>query len=653
MSHTGTVGPQEAHLPYRRDIDGLRAIAVLAVLFFHAFPQWLHGGFVGVDIFFVISGFLISGIVLGGLQDGNLSLIDFYRRRIRRIFPALLAVLVVVYILGWLVLLPEDYASLGKHIAGGAGFIANLLLWGEAGYFDVAAETKPLLHLWSLGIEEQFYMLWPLFLLLIWRRPKLLLASLAGFFLISFTAGLLILPGNAVAAFYSPLTRFWELATGGMLAYTLQPAGTRGQVGGFLVRFRSVPVNASAISLLGAALIFAGIFLFNREQPFPGWRPLLPCLGTLLVLLAGPGAWFNHHLLSRRWMVWIGLISFPLYLWHWPALVFLRLVKVGRPAPIANLAALLVAVLLAWMTMRWIERPLRFGSQANRKTLTLLLGMTLVGGVGIGTWQQGGLPERFPRDLREALENRFDSRQAYRNGLCFLDAEQDASAFAEVCTHPADRAEKPRLLLWGDSHAAHLYPGLNEVLGQKMAILQLTAGGCPPLPDLDIAKRPFCPGINRYVLEVIANAPPEQVVLAGNWKSHDWSGIKQTIAQLQRAGVREIRVVGPVPQWHDGLPRRLLATVIANPSREIPVRMEGGLNREIFAVDQKMRKEIPATGAIYVSATDAFCVNQSCLTLVGDQVRSVTAWDYGHLTPAASSFLVGSPAWAGIGKPPP
>ncbi len=304
------------HPNYRSDIDGLRAIAVLSVVGFHAFPSWVKGGFIGVDMFFVISGFLISTIIFGSLDRNNFSFIEFYSRRIKRIFPALILVLLSSYVLGWFQLLADEYMQLGKHIAGGSGFVSNFILWSESGYFDNAAESKPMLHLWSLGIEEQFYIVWPFLLWLAWKQRLNLLTITIAIGLISFALNIVTVNTDVVAAFYSPQTRFWELMLGSFLAY--------------ITLYKEWRVKASVgniQSLFGAALVAGGLLLVNKEQAFPGWWAVLPTTGVALIIASGSNAWLNRAILSNRLLVWFGLISFPLYLWHWPLLSFVRIVE--------------------------------------------------------------------------------------------------------------------------------------------------------------------------------------------------------------------------------------------------------------------------------------------------------------------------------------
>ncbi|MDO9392637.1 MAG: acyltransferase, partial [Methylotenera sp.] len=317
-------------------MDGLRAVAVLSVVIYHAFPKFIRGGFIGVDIFFVISGFLISTIIFGSLERNSFNFIKFYSRRIKRIFPALLLVLTASFVFGWFALLADEYKQLGKHIAGGAGFISNFLFWKESGYFDNAAETKPLLHLWSLGIEEQFYIVWPLLLWLAWKKRFNLLTITILVAVISFALNISKVHSDAVAAFYSPQTRFWELLVGSVLAYmtmhrrSLSPKFKHkldmwlGQI----IYAQAPEANGKTLhnvqSLLGAFLILAGLLIITKERHFPGWWAVVPTLGALLIISAGVHSWFNRVVLSNRVLVWFGLISFPLYLWHWPLLSFVR-----------------------------------------------------------------------------------------------------------------------------------------------------------------------------------------------------------------------------------------------------------------------------------------------------------------------------------------
>jgi peptidoglycan/LPS O-acetylase OafA/YrhL len=355
---------------YRPDIDGLRAIAVGSVIAYHAFPNFFKGGFVGVDIFFVISGYLISGIIVDAVQRRRFSYLDFYIRRIRRIFPALVIVIAATLLVGWYVLLPDEFERLGKHLAAGAGFATNLVLWGEAGYFDVSSDTKPLLHLWSLAIEEQFYILWPLILGLVWRRKRGLLLATLSIATISFAYNVVNVVHDPVAAFYSPLARFWELMLGGILAYLVR------QNGEWLAQFHALRAAC------GLLLICVSVFVLNREFAFPGYWALLPTFGAFLVIAAGFTNWISKYLLGNRLMVGVGLISYPLYLWHWPILVFAKIVKGGLLTPTDRVTAIAASVALAFLTYRFVEYPIRHSS-SPRAPQGLAAAMAGAGALGL------------------------------------------------------------------------------------------------------------------------------------------------------------------------------------------------------------------------------------------------------------------------------
>ena len=312
---------------YRPDIDGLRAIAVLSVVGFHAFPESdiFRAGFIGVDIFFVISGFLISSIIYEKFETNSFSFLDFYTRRVLRIFPALLLVLMACFIFGWFALLPTEYKDIGKHMAGAAGFVSNLLLWQESGYFDVVSENKPLLHLWSLGVEEQFYIAWSLILWLAYKARINLLITAIALAVISFYLNISGVQNDPSATFYSPQTRFWELLAGAILAYVVHKrtqftAASVNALFGFGSVSNQYDISAETKSevrsALGLILFIIGFFAISKENAFPGYWAALPVLGAVLVISADQQAWFNRSVLSNPALISIGIISYPLYLWH-------------------------------------------------------------------------------------------------------------------------------------------------------------------------------------------------------------------------------------------------------------------------------------------------------------------------------------------------
>jgi len=478
--------PYLSHPKYRPDIDGLRAIAVLSVVAFHAFPNWVRGGFIGVDIFFVISGFLISTIIFENLDKGTFSFSEFYSRRIRRIFPALLLVLIACFAFGWFALLADEYKQLGKHIAAGAGFISNFILWNEAGYFDNSAETKPLLHLWSLGIEEQFYIVWPLLLWFAWKRKFNLLTITIVVALATFMLNFKGIKQDMVATFYSPQTRFWELLSGSLLAwFTLYKKDAFTGIKSKIDVWLSLIVYsekqegdgktlANVLSFVGLFLLLYGFWRINKELSFPGMWALVPVLGAVLIMTAGSKAWVNRKILSNKLAVWFGLISFPLYLWHWPILAFARIVESEVPSRNMRLAAVVLSIVLAWLTYKLVERPIRFGKSSKAKVVVLVLLMAVVGYVGYSAYKKNGLT------FRKSLNNVSppievmgeDDKKSHDICLNTYGLSNSNIRYCRLSTS----GNKPHIALIGDSHAAALFSGLSKALSKNNEGLLMIGG---------------------------------------------------------------------------------------------------------------------------------------------------------------------------------
>ena len=469
---------------YRPDIDGLRAVAIIIVVAFHAFPGRFTGGFIGVDVFFVISGFLITGILLRDIEKGGVNFRDFYVRRVIRIFPALLLVLFSCLAFGWLALLADEYQQLGTHVSAAAVFLSNFVLMGEAGYFDNSAETKPLLHLWSLGIEEQFYMLWPL---LLWLARKVgfnILAAMVMFTLSSFLLNVGLIRESHIDTFYSPQTRFWELSLGGCLAWVVlyrehSLAWAKARADGWLSAFfrcagMGAMTSSSMLSWLGILLIAGGLFSMDRQMGYPGWWAVFPVLGAALILVAGNDAWINRVVLSHRIAVWFGLISFPLYLWHWPLLSLARITEGEMPHRGIRVAAVLAAVVLAWATYELVERRARSLSARKTKVAVLVALMAVAGVAGYAVDANDGLPQRkvlagMPEPIRKLGE---DDPAAH--ALCMSRYGMEGEK-ARYCRLSGEG--QPHVALVGDSHAAALFSGLSDALMQRDRTGLLMMGG--------------------------------------------------------------------------------------------------------------------------------------------------------------------------------
>ncbi|MEI8287843.1 MAG: acyltransferase family protein [Verrucomicrobiota bacterium] len=475
---------------YRPDIDGLRGVAVLLVLVFHGFARLLPGGFIGVDIFFVISGYLITSILFNDLQKDRFSLSTFYGRRIKRIFPALITVLGTSWMIGWFLLFPDEFRNLGRHIAGGAAFISNFMLWRETGYFNNAAESKPLLHLWSLGIEEQFYIFFPVMLWLAYRKGLATPRFLAVLFVISFGLSLNGTWIRPIATFFLPVTRFWELLVGCVMAAIeadhrrrLEIASATPTVSGALSS-RGLQLAGNAGAVLGLALILAGTWLLNKDAAFPGWWALMPTLGTALLIFAGSHAFINRWVLGNRLLVGIGLISYPLYLWHWPLLYFGRLVYPYGMSNATVGAILAASGLLAWLTYKFIESPIRFGATwRTRKVLYLSAGMAGLMTLGVLA-MCGSTPSRWGlnplgEDVNKA---KFDRSYPFSDNWHRLDGFTIDTRIGP--DHPG-RA----VLFIGDSHMEYYWPRVDFVLKNlrqnARAVVFITAQANPALPNVN------------------------------------------------------------------------------------------------------------------------------------------------------------------------
>lgn len=453
-----------SHPSYRPDIDGLRAIAVLSVVVFHAFPAWMRGGFTGVDVFFVISGFLISTIIFENLEKGTFSFAEFYARRVRRIFPALILILSATLLTGWLVLLDEEFRQLGKHVAAGAGFFSNVVLQNEVGYFDSSADSKPLLHLWSLGIEEQFYLLWPLLLWLACRANVSLLMVTLGIVVASYCLNIFGVKGDKSAIFYLSHTRFWELLCGSLLAWAslygkVAWAGVRSKIDGFPSRSIGralTKVNGSSLanvsSLLGAVLLLYGFWKIHKYLSFPGKWALLPVLGAVLIIAAGPRAWFNRKILSSRILVWFGLISFPLYLWHWPMLAFARIVSIDPPSAYVRITLVLCSVVLAWLTYRFIEMPVRKAGAVRTKAKVLVCLVTLIG-------LTGGIVYGVERFETRGISKLADSLYSHSARLA---ERRYMDEYRNYTGGDPSSSNKPVVLIIGDSYNTAWTAALNS-----------------------------------------------------------------------------------------------------------------------------------------------------------------------------------------------
>ena len=610
---------------YRPDIDGLRALAVLAVIAFHGFPGYLAGGFVGVDVFFVISGFLISGIILDETRVGMFSLKKFYARRVRRIFPALCLVLVVSLLAGWWLLLPADFVRLGKQLAASAAFVSNFYLWFQSGYFSPDARTFPLLHLWSLGVEEQFYIVWPLIIIGLRSRPNWTISAIVLIGVSSFCLNVALID-NHEADFYSPVTRAWELMLGASLAWLrrrddMAPPSKR---------------SADIATIAGLLLILGSTLLFDQQSSYPGWLALVPTIGTSLILWGGASSGVAASILSTRPLVFVGLISYPLYLWHWPLLVFSEAFKFAPLTQLERGLVIVVSFILAWLTYELVESKFRAGRTSRAKIATLGMGMIFVAVAGFAIIEGQGFETRFPRELLAIAEVR-GYPTSWRVHECLIDPKEETT-FGKSCMEEAH----PLLFVWGDSTATALMPGLRQLQHERsFGLAQFNANSCGPWLSVNVPGNPNCRSINDEVLGIVSRAHPDVVVLhaRGSTRPEDIAGLKKTVLALRGLSIPHIIVLGPVPVWKRGLPNEVLRYFVMHHAL-IPAR----LSQRVYQTwdDAQMRSELMGGGAEYISAWDAMCDKDGCLARLGEKPEDIVASDQHHLTESGSTFLIQS-----------
>ena len=628
-----TAGPR-----YRPDIDGLRALAVIPVVLFHLDVGLIKGGFIGVDVFFVISGYLITGILRADLERDRYSIVTFYDRRIRRIFPALFVMVLATAVAAVVLLLPPEIIGFSNSAIAATFFVSNMHFMAVTDYFNAGADANPLLHTWSLAVEEQFYIVFPLLLYGLRRASRrMLLITLGSLGVLSFALSVELVRTNQIAAFYLSPSRAWELLIGSVLALGAVPPPRR-----LWLR--------EAVAGFGLLLILAGVLAFYRTMPFPGARALVPCLGAACLLQAGvAGPSGVSRLLSLKPVVFVGLISYSLYLWHWPIVVFAKLWWIG-PIGASGKALLVLASLVAGTLSWWfVERPFRtravLATQPKLRwaALASMAAATLVSG---GLSASHGLAASVPPEVdRLASFLHYDDRAAYRRGTCFLDSHLDTLASYDPSTCLARHTGRPSLLLIGDSHAAHLWSGLESGL-PGADVLQATASGCKPVfHGKGVAT---CVALVDRALDLATASPAVgAVMLSARWTPDDIPEMLETVDRLA-ARVSRVYVAGPIVEYRTGLPRLLALTVLRN--TQAPV-LEGRLTEQA-TFDDAMRAALTGHAATYLSAYRALCPSgtEACVTEAAD--GTPVQWDYGHLTARGSSRVV--EAWLASGdlRPP-
>jgi peptidoglycan/LPS O-acetylase OafA/YrhL len=646
---------------YRPDIDGLRAIAVLAVVLFHYRVPGFSGGFVGVDVFFVISGYLITALILKEMGDGRLSLRHFYERRIRRIFPALFAMLAVATMVAAFLFFPASFALFGKSLLATALFASNFEFWREVGYFDVGADQKPLLHLWSIAVEEQFYLLFPALLLLIGARSRQRLAlSVAAIFIASLAFSVWSARSAPAAGYYWLPSRMWELMLGALLA----------------MGATSVPAKAKLhefAAVGGLALIAYSVFYYSHTTPFPGAAALIPCLGTALIIAAGQGAVLNR-VLSLKPVVFIGLISYSLYLWHWPIYVFTRAALFRGPTPFETTLLVAVAFALAVLSWRYIEQPFRSRSfRWPRPVVFRRAGCAMAAAAACAALLVigQGLPQRFSPQIRAILAEASDHEG--RMSECFGLTADDVRK-GRLCPIGA-KVQQASFVLWGDSHADALIPAVQSV-ATRQGRTGLFAGtdSCPPLLGVKRADAAKCAAFNDAVAKIATSKSIKEVILEARWAKNAegssfgqepservrlyddisqgrteketrdvfYRGLDRTVRMLTRAG-KKVVLVASVPEVGFPVPAYLAHARLVNPGAKLTTSAHAYRERQKFvlwALSSMHRRY----GAEIVYPDRVLCGGRVCQVAVNDRplyrdAHHLSVFGAKQLTPLLSSIF--------------
>ena len=645
MKVTDPVNPSAKSQPpiqpkaFRHDINGLRAWAVFAVVLYHFGVPGFAGGFVGVDVFFVISGFLMTGIIIAGLERGNFSLWGFYLARARRIIPALLVLCVSLLILGWFWLPNADYKMLASHVGTAVAFVSNLKFWREAGYFDAASHEKWLLHTWSLSVEWQFYILLPLGCLLLWhwfgkRGVKLALIAAGVLSLVLSAYASSRWPG---AAFYLLPTRAWEMLAGGLVWWATRQHSMSRQW-------------ARLAEVVGFALIIWAIATFDPAMLWPGYLALVPVVGAMLVLAANrQRSWLTANPFARH----LGASSYSIYLWHWPLVVLLT--YAGEQANSQWIAlGVLGSVLFGELSLRLVENPTRkilSTCTKFKECMAILSPVVVLGLLSIAVFISDGAKFTIRAGAVSDVSKYIDQyskdtyvtkffKEEYKLECDFFNGDTYTAKEDHIPASCAVKILGNGVFLWGDSHAQALSHGLRNSLQPKYDFYQIASSGCQPrLGSDDVTAGQFklaCDRSNDAAIKAIEKLQPSLVIMAQRY-DHDKNHYEEIVQHLKSLGVQHVVIVGPVPQWQPSLPRTI---GLRHFNQDEKVFSDNAFDKKLFNIDSVMKSRFSGVpGVTYVSILDELCHEEVCLAKV-DNNNTPLVWDYGHLSLPGSNFVV-------------
>lgn len=616
---------------FRQDINGLRAIAVISVVIFHFMPNLLPGGFSGVDVFFVISGYLMTSIIVKGLEKNAFSTFGFYLARAKRIIPALAVLCIALLIYGWIWLLPVDYKDLAKHVASSISFLSNFIYLRESGYFTTGSLEKWLLHTWSLSVEWQFYIVYPLILLAfkkIWGLKKVL-EFVSILLIATFAASVSYTYSSPESAYFMFYSRAWEMLAGGLI---------------FLLPGVSANKLQQVLKYSGFALVFFGLFYANDEIPWPGYAALFPVAGTALIIFANA----KSFVIDNRVMQWLGKISYSVYLWHWPIVVQLSYLGYSGDYFFASVG-ILISIVLGYLSYVLIEQYLTRVYPIVTLFRVLLFTLPIALFSVFVYLKDGVISDLRPISKTEKAEfiELYKSKHQNLGEAYWLKCNAYKSLLDTNTTDIAPECITQKgsggLFLWGDSHAESYSFGLRTSIADSFPFYQVTSAGCKPSfvePENmkgDLLRA--CRSSNELAIQKIEALKPDILVVAQEY-GHDTVDWELFLSKVEALGVKHLVVIGPLPQWLPSLP-----SVITKRHWESRERymIDRGLNREIVATNEKVKRNLVNSRVVFSDVINNLCDSSSgeysCLVKVGD-TGELIAVDYGHLSEEGSLFVV-------------
>ena len=625
---------------YRPEIDGLRAIAVLSVIIYHAgfeinisnhIYKILPGGFLGVDIFYVISGYLITFLILEKIKSNTFSFLEFYERRARRLLPVLFLVILVSIIAGYILMMPSQFKDLAGSAISSIFFLSNFWFFITDNYFAEESLLKPLLHTWSLSIEEQFYILFPPFLYLLYKKD---IKNIKVFFICIIFVSLIFSTFGSIyyknLNFYMLPSRIWELLVGAVIAHQHISQKT----------ISKTKVN-ELILFFGLILILIPFFLFNDNTPHPSLFTSFVIIGTAIIINYNNNFGLVKNILSSKLFVTFGLISYSLYLWHYPVFAFKK-IKSQSLSEFDKLELIFLVIILSILSYLFIEKPLRNRKFVLKKTFLIFISSSLLFLIAICSYVyiQKGLPQRYSSEILKLIDFNYDYKKIYQTGKCHIEKKDLVNKnFFKNCKIKVNKNKK-NIYLWGDSLGAHLYPGIKSKYSKDYNIWQRTIDACKPflINSEQSIKDLTCRKINNFILKEILEIKPDKIFISGFWFKKDLKDIKRIVETLKENNVTNIYLVGPSLRWHDPLPKILLKKYRI--SKEIPKYLNDKNHSKNFKLDKEFSDFAKKNLINYLSLIKILCKDDlTCLVKVGEEPNSITNWDENHFTEKASIFI--------------